>query len=221
MLNLLWICFFSYSNSVTQSIYWICNVFLILMWSPRISFGYAMIYLLPNSSPWEYLCVCNNFDCNGYHLLLPSASSPGEDKKEKRGEKNNQKKNRVPPNKGFRDVRIRNPSGRVEGVPSSRRQQCRWFLRTNHEKKDWEGRDGQKENKTLNRVSTGLSREGSKQKITNQNAEINCGEFLVEASDTRNAQTEKSDHEKETKRTAFPPSPEREKTRKKTNNTMT
>ena len=39
---------YSYSNSVTRNIFWRCN-----------------FYLLPNSRPWECLCVCNHFDCNG------------------------------------------------------------------------------------------------------------------------------------------------------------
>ena len=44
------------------------HFFLILIRSPRISFGYAF-YLLRNSRPREYLCVCNNFDCNGIKIL--------------------------------------------------------------------------------------------------------------------------------------------------------
>ena len=39
--------------------------FLMLIRSPKISFRYAIFYSLLNSKPWEYLCVCNNFDCNG------------------------------------------------------------------------------------------------------------------------------------------------------------
>ena len=53
----------SYSNSVTQNICWICNFLFILIRSPRISFGYVIFYFCP--IPWEDVCVCNNFDCNG------------------------------------------------------------------------------------------------------------------------------------------------------------